>query len=67
MMKLLERWIFEAMQELVEPFTISEIRDSIISKKGRSNFIGSDTQIAAYCRRYGYKVSRSTYRRNKHD
>ena len=62
-MKLIEKWVLEAIQELTSPFTVDEVRDKIVSKKGLSKMIGSNTQIASYCKRHAYWVNTSTYRR----
>ena len=62
-MKLLDKWVMEAIEELTSPFTVDEVRDKIIAKKGLSKIIGSNTQIASYCKRYAYRVNTATYRR----
>ena len=62
-MKILERWIYETVKTIDGEFTIDELKDKIVNKKGKSNLIGSNTQIAAYCRRYANRISESTYRR----
>lgn len=62
-MKLIEKWVLEAIQELTSPFTVDEVRDKIISKKGLSKLIGNNAQIASYCKRYAYRVNTATYRR----
>jgi len=62
-MKLLERWIYETMSEFNGVFTIDQLRDKIVAKKGNSIYIGSNTQIASYCKKYGTLVAPKTYRR----
>jgi len=62
-MKILERWIYEIVKTMDGDFTIDEVKDKIINKKGKSNLIGSNSQLASYCRRYADRVSESTYRR----
>jgi len=64
-MKLIEKWVMESINNLSVTFTVEEVRDSIISKKGKSIIIGSNTQLASYCRRYGYRVGPMTYRRKR--
>ena len=64
-MKLIEKWVIEAINDLNVVFTVEEVRDMIISKKGNSLHIGSNTQLASYFRRYGYRVGPMTYRRKR--
>ncbi len=62
-MKLIERWILEAMDTFSGPFTLDELRGAIISKKGKSIYIGNRTQLAHYCKRHARKVDAGVYRR----
>ena len=66
-MKLIEKWVIEAINDLNVIFTVEEVRDRIISKKGKSLLIGSNTQIASYCSRHGNRIDRMTYRRKRYD
>ena len=62
-MKLIEKWILEAMETLKGEFTLDELRCAIVDKKGNSIYIGSHTELAHYCKRHARKVSVRTYRR----
>jgi hypothetical protein len=62
-MKLIERWILEAIATFKGEFTLDEIRGAIVAKKGNSLYIGNDTQLAHYCKRHARRVSDGTYRR----
>jgi len=62
-MKLIERWILEAMATFKGEFTLDEIRGAIVAKKGNSIYIGNRTQFAHYCKRHARRVSDGTYRR----
>jgi hypothetical protein len=64
-MKLIEKWVMESINSLNTTFTVEEVRDNIISKKGNSLIIGSNTQLASYCRRHGYRIGPMTYRRKR--
>jgi len=63
-MKLIEKWILEAMETLKGEFTLDELRGAIVDRKGESIYIGSPTQLAHYCKRHARKVSAGVYRRN---
>jgi len=62
-MKLIERWILEAMDTFSGQFTLDELRGAIVAKRGNSIYIGNRTQFAHYCKRHARRVDAGTYRR----
>ena len=68
MNKFFEKWILEALEELEGEFTVADVLDNIIEKRGTSMYVGNTQGIGSLlCKREDLvtRIGDGVYRRNK--
>lgn len=68
MNKFFEKWIIEAVSELEGEFTVANVLDTIIQRRGTSMYIGNTQAIVSLlCKREDLvtRLGDGYYRRNK--
>ena len=68
MNKFFEKWIIEAVNELEGEFTVANVLDTIIQRRGTSMYIGNTQAIGSLlCKREDLvtRLGDDYYRRNK--
>ncbi len=68
MNKFFEKWIIEAVSELESEFTVADVLDSIIRRRGTSMYIGNTQAIGSLlCKRADLvtRLGDGYYRRNE--
>ena len=67
MNKFFEKWILEALEELEGEFTVADVLDNIIEKRGTSMYVGNTQGIGfILCKREDLvtRIGDGVYRRN---